>query len=815
MTETFKQKIESWLTARHVVTCLILVLPWCYFWPATRGRIALLMGDSWIYSLLMRMLLGEFINSGTLPLWNPYTFGGLPLLATIQPGVLYPPNWLFAVLSPVTAMNVVVITTYHLALAGTYRFARSLSLDRLPALGASFIFAFGGFLIGHLEDTNYIAATAWLPWILLALQRLAARLTWRWISLGAVFIALQCFAGLPQATWQIILVSVPYAVFLAWELPGGRDVGSRRKFMVAAFGMGLIGVFLACVQLLPALELQRLGERARIDYDSFSMFSLSGARLLTLVFPYFFGGAMGSLYQVPGWDEWWATKFGYGYVAMLGLLFASFAVCLRGRSNAVRFWLGLAAVALLMTLGENLPLGLNQLLYRIPIHNLFRGPYRHFFEWNFAVSMLAGYGWQALRHTPWPQLRRALLISLSWLGALTCITALLYRFFQAALKPGVTLPPNANAWRNPEFWLPCGCYVASAGALWLAARRPTQWTQVLLAVLLLCDLALFGQYTQWRVTGAEVTDYLATPPALKFIQQREPTVHSYRLVNDVYGPFGENYEALNHANLAVVRHLHNVQGYDPMRPARPAWLAGGMDIFGNLPHDTFELPHRGLDLLNAKYLLHQATDERKLSPERWRKLESFGPLELYENLRALPRAWLVSRLVVQPRAAVRQTIQSGLLSDGTPFDPQVTALVEQEDLPRFTQGLPALDVVSPQAAAVKIVRYEPQHITLELTRSQSGFLVLSENYYPGWAVWVDGKHVPVQRVNYALRGVAIPAGAQQVEFRYLAPTFWQGAALSGFGVILLIGGAILTRRRFVALTERKGEVSDSKEREFR
>ena len=66
--------------------------------------------------------------------------------------------------------------------------------------------------------------------------------------------------------------------------------------------------------------------------------------------------------------------------------------------------------------------------------------------------------------------------------------------------------------------------------------------------------------------------------------------------------------------------------------------------------------------------------------ERWRKLQSFGTVVLYENLKALPRAWFVKRVAVVPRAQVLQAIKTSALQDGTAFDPAETALLEREDL---------------------------------------------------------------------------------------------------------------------------------------
>ena len=99
---------------------------------------------------------------------------------------------------------------------------------------------------------------------------------------------------------------------------------------------------------------------------------------------------------------------------------------------------------------------------------------------------------------------------------------------------------------------------------------------------------------------------------------------------------------------------------------------------------------------------------------------------------------------------------------------------------------------------MRVTSYEPQRIELQTRNEQAGFLVLSEVYYRGWDAWVDGVKAPVERVNYTLRGVALPPGEHRVEFVFRAPSFRSGAVYSAFGAIILIAGSIIARfnRRF-------------------
>lgn len=53
----------------------------------------------------------------------------------------------------------------------------------------------------------------------------------------------------------------------------------------------------------------------------------------------------------------------------------------------------------------------------------------------------------------------------------------------------------------------------------------------------------------------------------------------------------------------------------------------------------------------------------------------------------------------------------------------------------------------------------------EFNASGNQFAVFSEVYYPhGWKAYIDGKETPYCKTNYALRGLAIPAGKHTIDF---------------------------------------------------
>src|SRR5262249_52422775 len=143
-------------------------------------------------------------------------------------------------------------------------------------------------------------------------------------------------------------------------------------------------------------------------------------------------------------------------------------------------------------------------------------------------------------------------------------------------------------------------------ALWAYGLRPTRLTVTVILLVQLLDLAGFGWFTYWRMTGYEAMEQLKDPPVVQAIKARENDLLSFRVATHADNPYNQNYEALSHANMAIVRKLQSVSGYDPMRPTRSAALAGSLNIFGVVQDkEVFSTADRGLDLLNVKYLLQE------------------------------------------------------------------------------------------------------------------------------------------------------------------------------------------------------------------
>ena len=153
------------------------------------------------------------------------------------------------------------------------------------------------------------------------------------------------------------------------------------------------------------------------------------------------------------------------------------------------------------------------------------------------------------------------------------------------------------------------------------------------------------------------------------------------------------------------------------------------------------------------------------------------PYVVMENLRALPRAWMVSDVKALDDDDALEAIRRSQLPDGTRFDPRQTALVSSDE------GAPGSPFTAGPASA-KVEQISDGHITVAVSTSGGGFLVLSESHYPGWRARIDGNLAPVRRTDVALQGVVVPPGRHTVEFELASTTQRAGAALSITGLLV-------------------------------
>ncbi|HYC22450.1 MAG TPA: hypothetical protein VEI94_07100 [Candidatus Bathyarchaeia archaeon] len=140
---------------------------------------------------------------------------------------------------------------------------------------------------------------------------------------------------------------------------------------------------------------------------------------------------------------------------------------------------------------------------------------------------------------------------------------------------------------------------------------------------------------------------------------------------------------------------------------------------------------------------------------------------VYENTRALGAAYFADQVV-----RVRDDAQGYALLRGAPG--RAIAAVTEAELGR-TKGAALPDVSSGEA---RMVEDGDGRVVIATQSKSGGLLIVPRLAFPGWQAELDGAAATLLRVDGALVGVVVPAGAHRVLLRDRASSTRRGALIS-------------------------------------
>jgi hypothetical protein len=215
--------------------------------------------------------------------------------------------------------------------------------------------------------------------------------------------------------------------------------------------------------------------------------------------------------------------------------------------------------------------------------------------------------------------------------------------------------------------------------------------------------------------------------------------------------------------------------------ARLRWAEGAtpvkIAVQARLPEG--ELVIRGLSLIDERTGSFQAL---VVSDQSHFRLVHSGDVKIYENLDTLPRVFLVHDTVTV--ADVEDAL--GWMERPT-FDPSLQAVLLGDAggySSEMGQGAGETDIV-------RVTRYAPEQVEVDVVTVAPGFLILSDAWYPGWEASVDGELVMIHQANILFRAVALDAGRHKVVFSFRPASLTIGAGVSLAGLLGLVIGAVL------------------------
>ncbi len=170
------------------------------------------------------------------------------------------------------------------------------------------------------------------------------------------------------------------------------------------------------------------------------------------------------------------------------------------------------------------------------------------------------------------------------------------------------------------------------------------------------------------------------------------------------------------------------------------------------------------NLLNTKYIILPVGDNQKA---------------LFENSKAKGNAWFVSKIKKVATANEEITALKNI-------DINKEAIINTTQYPTIKSNY---DTVN---NTIKLTTYRANNLKYEANCNGNSFAVFSEMYYAkGWNAYIDGKLTEHVKTNYALRGLEIPKGNHQIEFKF-EPTLYKTVYTYGLIGSLLFYGIIIS-----------------------
>ncbi|RMG77278.1 MAG: hypothetical protein D6711_01990 [Chloroflexi bacterium] len=406
----------------------IIVLMLIFFYRLAFTDLILARGDTYAYFYPYWDVRDIALAQGELPLWSDNLFMGTPLLANIQLGTLYPPNWLTIPLNAPDSIRVSILLHVTWAAFGAFWLGRrTLNLSTIPALTTAVLFGMGGYISAHVEQINQLQGLAWMPWLFLLLH-MAIKQPVRYTLVMAFAWAMQILSGHTQTVFITGVGLGLYGIVQAFQYQIHRKPHAAKPLLInisknmlvigAAAGIAILA---ASPQLIPTQELTAVSNRGGgLNYQQATAFSLD---------PMIIGRGLLPSYEGQPFGEYIA------YFGVIGLGLIIFGIIAPEKRRWV--WIILFVTGFMLALGRFNPLYPGGL----PGFNLFRVPARWLALFALAGAMLAGLGVQHLQAR-----RKPAAVFMGCVGVLAGLAFLAERATEPVVGPAQPTAITLLAW---------------------------------------------------------------------------------------------------------------------------------------------------------------------------------------------------------------------------------------------------------------------------------------------------------------------------------------------------------------------------------
>ena len=703
--------------------------------------------------------LASALESGASPFWNPYHYGGHPSVADPQSLLFAPLMVLYALFDPAPSMRAFDLLVHAHLLIGGLSVAAIGARARWPAVAcvlAAVVFMFGGAAAGRLQHTGIILSYGLFPPALLLLQLALER---RSLLLGAAFSFVAASVALGRNQVAMLFCFVLAAVVIAEVASAERPLGYLRERLAVIVVMAATGIALTAAPMLLTMQFAALSNRPEITLDHAVLGSLHPAGLAQFVVADIFGSHGADYWGPNGNTEPLVSltddSFNYlfvGSVPVILLLWLGIAcggAFRRGRTLLA----ATAALALIYALGRYTP-AFAWAFDFVPGVSRFRRPVDGSFVFVAMLALICGALLADYIREGVPRGRRAASVAMAFAGLAMVVFGVMFSGRTGhsgdALMAALTTAP-----------------IAAAAILMLALAHNARMRSIAaVAVTLIAAAELVWWNTAFRL-NAEPRDFYAVlerplgaaAEALDLIERSvgERRNNGERPRVEIMGLGGP------WQNVAIVRSLEAVNGYNPLRIGIYDRLVAPGETTWRMELRDFPASFDGYDCALARTL----GLEFVLLGRPIEEVPHLARRPVADVLRAGPDVWVYRLKDPAPRVKFTRRVQvadaDAVSGPGwLAASPAPDRVLIDDDTP-----LAASYAGTMSAGSARIALWRPARIEIDVDSELGGVLAINETWYPGWVAEVDGKRVPILRADVLFRGLEVPAGRHRVVVRFV------------------------------------------------
>ena len=713
----------------------------------------------------------ETLRSGELPLWNPYVMCGEPLLANIQPNILYPLSIIYFVLPVDFAFNMMIVLHFFLSGLFTFLLMKELKASDEAAAISAVSFVFGGYLLSVHNVLSTLLSVAWFPAVIALYLRSLRHCSWKLAVLcGFSLYCMFSGGGLETIIMTAGIISL-LTLFPCLYEKNEINISLPFRLMFCSIAFACF-VLIGAVQILPFLELIQHSIRSEgISYSEAILWSLEPKNLIYLFAPDIFRQGIENYWNEQSWLK-------TIYTGVLPFLLAAFFCMEKGKRKFLVFII--LATSVFLSLGDYNPL-YRFLFACFPVLQKVRYPVKFFFIVIFFICLSAGWGWDYMRkHIRDKAVQQLLFFLFAVFGFFSSIVLIIleshqetiWEIFQLDTVFSLSMFKSSTIFHNINRVILFS--IIGSLLLFISGQKPRWHGFAFYGFILLLLLDLFwGNYGHYEtVNRAAVHDITENQKVLVRDKGLYRVFVQKKIADKMSIPFRSKEERIMiYRNIFTPNTLLGIGKFD-------TWgfsVLALKNYFKLITHaQSTALPDSTnlLNLMNARYVLW--SEELQCPGYELIQKENFF---LYKNTSSLQRAFLVKDYkVLKSEEEFRKTLQ------GREFDPRETVLLDREP-EKLSVAINSEKLLKNW---VNVSEYRNNMISMEVESSCSQFLVLSETYYPGWKAYIDSTEAPLYKANFAFRAIAVPAGRHRVVLKYEPLSVRIGACISIAAVLVFI-----------------------------